>query len=482
MASHRKITIRKKRTSSLHLSSENPSKPIGPQDAAPGEQETPHSAEITTAEVTGSDVNGEKSSDDSGGLKQVSSSSELGTGSDIPCVKTVCKKHMNQVECEKTKCLKATSKGTPESPENSKSPAQDISDSSSSRSSKGKNKGKKKEKKRKLKISKSSSSTPTDAESSETTNNEASTSASTPPAESSSFETEVQTSEDAATAGDESGWTLSEDHLLRGMKEDSRQLTWVEIAKVLRRDKKDVQGRWKAIKDQPHHRDMDEEDRDEAGLDTAQPKQKRKQKDKSSKTKQETNPTNKNVSKWHKGKHNTRVIAENKIAKSRAASKAAAAAYDAPILSGEEPSSDPDPDPDSDHDDLGYGPCDERRRQVRYLHRQVYAGLYPPTLSPRPDDYFGLRDCEVLATVESRYMRAKWLEMQANFYNVTGRMIPLDLIRDKCERAQAEEESAQRREHGNWESGEGVGGADGRKKVERWVSGVDQENLDDPDL
>ena len=399
--------------------------------------------------------------EDSADSKQALSSSELGDDSDVPCVKK-CRKHKNQTECEKTKCLKTTTEAV------SETPSQDTSDTtSSSESSNGKKQTKR------LKTSKARSPATTDTESSKATD-EATTSASTPPAESSS-EIEAQSSgdEDAVTTGDElTGWTLSEDYLLRGMKEDGRQPTWVEISKVLNRSKKGVQGRWKIIKDRAHCRDTVEEDEN----DTAEKKKnknKKKQEKTGTKTEHNELPTTKDTSKWHKGEHNTRVIAENKIAKSRAAPKTAAAAADtATIFSGEEPSSDTDADADadsdsdSDHDDLGYGPCDERRRQARYLHRHVYAELYPPTISPVPDAYFGPRDCEVLAAVESRYQRGKWLEMQANFYNVTGRMVPLDLIRKKCERAEAEEAARQRGRRSKRGSGEdGDGGTEGRTRV-----------------
>ncbi|GKT49277.1 uncharacterized protein ColSpa_09458 [Colletotrichum spaethianum] len=43
------------------------------------------------------------------------------------------------------------------------------------------------------------------------------------------------------------------------------------------------------------------------------------------------------------------------------------------------------------------------------------------------------RDDKILASLVSRREATKWLEMQANFYNVTGRMVPLHMIKARCE-------------------------------------------------
>ncbi|RKL23478.1 hypothetical protein BFJ70_g12899 [Fusarium oxysporum] len=64
--------------------------------------------------------------------------------------------------------------------------------------------------------------------------------------------------------------------------------------------------------------------------------------------------------------------------------------------------------------------------------------MYPPYIHPQPDAYLGKRDCALLATIDSKYKRSRWLEMQANFYNVTGRMVPLESLKARCERAEAE--------------------------------------------
>ncbi|KAK1990739.1 hypothetical protein LX36DRAFT_620327 [Colletotrichum falcatum] len=82
--------------------------------------------------------------------------------------------------------------------------------------------------------------------------------------------------------------------------------------------------------------------------------------------------------------------------------------------------------------------------QERYIRHHVNPALYPPLSYPpvpppnaiRPPsdaDKRQRRDDKILASLVSRREATKWLEMQANFYNVTGRMVPLHMIKARCE-------------------------------------------------
>ncbi|KAK1729923.1 uncharacterized protein BDZ83DRAFT_449025 [Colletotrichum acutatum] len=88
--------------------------------------------------------------------------------------------------------------------------------------------------------------------------------------------------------------------------------------------------------------------------------------------------------------------------------------------------------------------------QERYIRRHVHPALYPPTpaashkrkrplpppahrRAPSPADRQQRRDDATLAAVVSKREATKWLEMQANFYNATGRMVPLHMIKSRCE-------------------------------------------------
>ena len=56
-----------------------------------------------------------------------------------------------------------------------------------------------------------------------------------------------------------------------------------------------------------------------------------------------------------------------------------------------------------------------------------------PTLSPqlRPDENWSADDCYLLKEIEAKYERNKWLQIQADFYNWSGRMVDASLIQAK---------------------------------------------------
>lgn len=288
---------------------------------------------------------------------------------------------------------------------------------------------------------------------------------------------EESSATDSATVSSDRNWTMSEDAILRGMKHDERgSVTWAEICKALKKSKKDVQARWKVIsKNQiiqgaakadastpvPEENKQNSSNNGKENKIQAKMSPKGKEKEENKRKDTET--------KWHKGQRNTKVATETKAAKSKASKT------NKDILSGEEPSAESSKssgDEEEEEEDYSYGYDDqERRRQKRYYIKNVQNQLYPPTLRPQADAYFSQRDCDILAAVESKYVRSKWLEMQANFYNVTGRMVPLHVIRDKCERAEASEKRARTKQKA--EGGQG--------RVEKWVDEVEDEEFDDPD-
>ncbi|KAI5461077.1 hypothetical protein BGZ63DRAFT_424005 [Mariannaea sp. PMI_226] len=196
--------------------------------------------------------------------------------------------------------------------------------------------------------------------------------------------------------------------------------------------------------------------------------------------------------KWHMGStKNVKVAAENKKAKLRAART-----REEKVLSGEEASSEISSSSTSSNlaspsssssssssyalTSSGYENSSDRHCEMRYLQDHIYTTLYPAEIYPEPDAYFSARDCRLLGLIDSKQKRNRWLEMQANFYNVTGRMVPLELIQDKCERA--EEAAAAMAERAR-----GGGGGDGccarrkHRNIQRWVDQVSQEDLEDPE-
>ncbi|RFU33934.1 hypothetical protein B7463_g2412, partial [Scytalidium lignicola] len=57
----------------------------------------------------------------------------------------------------------------------------------------------------------------------------------------------------------------------------------------------------------------------------------------------------------------------------------------------------------------------------------------PATKFLRPNFIWSQEDCETLEMLEEQYVEQKWLQLQAKFFNWTGRMIPAELIQKKFE-------------------------------------------------
>ncbi|KAG6003866.1 hypothetical protein E4U21_001614 [Claviceps maximensis] len=194
------------------------------------------------------------------------------------------------------------------------------------------------------------------------------------------------------TDDDQSGWTISEDSMLRGMKNESTNIvSWADIAKALRRTKNDVRARWRLIKDN-NARDAEASSTDRSP--SAEP------------------------------------------AKPMSATSCASSGHE---------HHDDDQDEGDDQDDFDdiYGndsEDDEQSAQRRYLYRDIYGCLYPPNLDLAPDGILSKEDCAILATIDSQYERNRLLEMQANFLNAAGREIPISYLREKLRRAQESRE------------------------------------------
>ncbi|KAM0360745.1 hypothetical protein HYE67_006827 [Fusarium culmorum] len=280
-------------------------------------------------------------------------------------------------------------------------------------------------------------------------------------------------------------WSISEDCLLRGLKENDEP--WKFIAKCLRKSKSDVRLRWKILQNQTiiskptkpepvivevtaepgsgettteeesdravaevasgaettsdnktgdqdeeseESSEEEDEDEDDDEDDEEQVEDTEEETDFVPKAKGKAQMLVKN--KWHRGPRNRKVAIENKFAKARAKAKVHDN-DDSPMESGQV--SDDSLEYRLEFIDL------EKVKQMKYLHEEIYDEMYPADIHPQPNAYFNAQDCALLATIDSKYKRSRWLEMQANFYNVTGRMVPLEAIRDRCERAEAEKEA-----------------------------------------
>lgn len=75
----------------------------------------------------------------------------------------------------------------------------------------------------------------------------------------------------------------------------------------------------------------------------------------------------------------------------------------------------------------------ERQAQKRYLYLEHWGELYQPRRTYAPDAAWSADDCRVLAVVEARYEALRYHHVQAEFFNATGRMVDVELIRHKLE-------------------------------------------------
>ncbi|QPC73488.1 hypothetical protein HYE68_004240 [Fusarium pseudograminearum] len=289
-------------------------------------------------------------------------------------------------------------------------------------------------------------------------------------------------------------WSISEDYRLRGLKENGE--SWKFITETLCKSKSDVRARWKILQNQTiiskptkpepvivevttepgsgetttepeageaateeesdravaevasgaettsdnktgdqdeeseESSEEEDEDEDDDEDDEEQVEDTEEETDFVPKAKGKAQMLVKN--KWHRGPRNRKVAIENKYAKARAKAKVQDN-DDSPMESGQV--SDDSLEYRLEFIDL------EKVKQMKYLHEEIYDEMYPADIHPQPNGYFNAQDCALLATIDSKYKRSRWLEMQANFYNVTGRMVPLEAIRDRCERAEAEKEA-----------------------------------------
>ncbi|CEI39585.1 hypothetical protein FVEN_g1875 [Fusarium venenatum] len=348
-------------------------------------------------------------------------------------------------------------------------------------------KGKTKTKDRRVKIVTSS-----DVESSENAEDAKSAEDETTDVASTDLETAVKYTKPSI---EDPNWSISEDYRLRAMKEAGE--SWKFITDSLCKSKNDVRARWKILQSQtiaskaasepetgeattepetgeattePETGDASTEsvraaaevasgdettsgaktsDRDEESEESSEDEGENEDTDDADEQVKDTEKHSNSVpnskgkthtktivnNKWHRGTRNHKVAIENKWAKARAKAKAQDN-DESPMESGQEAS-----DGLSEVSSRLEYVDPEKREQMKYLHDEIYQEMYPADIHPQPDAYLNERDCALLSTIDSKYKRSRWLEMQANFYNVTGRMVPLEAIRDRCERAEAEKEA-----------------------------------------
>ncbi|KAG7127555.1 hypothetical protein HYQ45_012521 [Verticillium longisporum] len=292
-------------------------------------------------------------------------------------------------------------------------------------------------------------------------------------------------------------WTASDDAMIIGMKEDGA--TWAVIGNAISRGKNEVKKRYHEIKVVTANAASTPTNK-QASVDTTEPE--KPQKAKPSKDTEHDEFKDKAEKTCDDEKSNTKAHTKRRTQSSSksppSTTPTSLSAMEAALLASP-PSSTTSSSSDGDeagYDADGFDPYSpdprpdpfaherERRRQDRFMQRHLWAALYPRhrTAQDHQDKYagatgfadrgFSRRDRRLLASLEDRRLGNRWLEMQANFFNATGRMLPLHLIKAKLEGQGAADEEQRLPRVARFE-----------QMVASWNSSVaDSEELLDPAL
>ncbi|KAI0810646.1 hypothetical protein GGR55DRAFT_118593 [Xylaria sp. FL0064] len=216
-------------------------------------------------------------------------------------------------------------------------------------------------------------------------------------------------------------WTRKEDRLICIMK--AKEKSWAEIGKALGRHRRECQYRHRELLAHAKqlgiltkelasiYIDKNKKSNEENGDD----KSKDKDKDKA---KQDGDPNSEAEDKGKKSKDK------------KDKNKKGASTSDSSSISengGEETES--EEDEEEDEENLAA----EFWAQRRFLYDTMFGDMYPDQKVLRADRFYSESDCRVLAGIEARYRANKWLHIQADFCNATGRMVAAEILKAKFE-------------------------------------------------
>lgn len=203
-----------------------------------------------------------------------------------------------------------------------------------------------------------------------------------------------------------SNWTPSQDALILSMREGGE--SWIDISRAISCGEREVERRWEELLDYGSTASLTTATAVSDGADLGAKK--------SEASKGKTKDDKKNTG---KGKGKGKKVKENGKGSTKRAKQ-----------SGDNPSaSRSDNTPAAENINLLQHRAD--------ISAAILGGLYDNTFARKikPDDNFSLLDCRVLGLLSAKRKADRWLELQSSFYNATGRMVPLELLRYKIEEA-----------------------------------------------
>ncbi|KAI8951321.1 hypothetical protein F4801DRAFT_294248 [Xylaria longipes] len=216
---------------------------------------------------------------------------------------------------------------------------------------------------------------------------------------------------------------LTDTASVRSMTDSSNHhARWAEIGKELKRSRRECQQRHRALSSHAKELGITTAKLAELYVDEDNERSKTK---KSSKYRDEGRPRDSSEAKTEKSKAKHKSKSKPEAPPESKKKKNKKGASETSSDSGSDPK--PDSSSDNDFDNLEA----EYWAQRRYIYDTQYGELYPDQKVLRADRFYSESDCRVLAGLEARYRANKWLYIQADFCNATGRMVQAEILKAK---------------------------------------------------
>ncbi|GAW12711.1 hypothetical protein ANO14919_020810 [Xylariales sp. No.14919] len=231
----------------------------------------------------------------------------------------------------------------------------------------------------------------------------------------------MASTDDSSDAAPE--WTQEEDRSLYVMKSEAK--SWAEIGKKLERGRKECQQRYRTLSSHAKELGITTEMLAKLyiaeGDENAKPKSKKHRKGKGKGRGNSESQDNR-----EEKSDRTKTKSKGKSSKSRAEKKKNRGSAETSSSSSGDSNSGSENNGDTTED-----PIAEFWAQRRHIYDTLYGQMYPDQKLLRPDRFYSESDCRVLAGLEARYRANKWLYIQADFCNATGRMVEGEILKAK---------------------------------------------------
>lgn len=244
----------------------------------------------------------------------------------------------------------------------------------------------------------------------------------------------MSTTDESSDAAPE--WTREEDRIICVRKSEAK--SWAEIGKELERGKKECQQRHRMLSSHARELGITTEKLARLYVDEDEEKAKARSKSKKSgkgkdkdKDKDEDEDKRESKAKGGKGKGKSKKGAAKSDSKPDTKSKSKKERNRKKVDSDSDSDDEEEEDEEEEVEEDAGDTEAEYWAQRRYIYESLYRDMYSEQKALRPDRFYSESDCRVLAGLEARYRANKWLYIQADFCNATGRMVEAEILRAK---------------------------------------------------